>query len=168
MLGYLGTSWTIFMMQRFEIAEVAKNIQKPVIFLCFCSLSRCYVGAFWSLVGAPSCFHGASEASGVRSKIHAPKMLPRCLHTHQCFKTLRHKQQSSKCYTTLKTITRFPFFCQARFFFEALMLSWRLLFLTCFLLPSWRRKKSNFGANMAPTWPPSWVPRRPKIDPRGV
>ena len=119
MLGYLGTSWTIFMMQRFEIAEVAKNIQKHFVFQCFCSLSRCYVGAFWSLVGAPSCFHGASEASGVRSKIHAPKMLPRCLHTHQCFKTLRHKQQSSKCYTTLKIITRFPFFCQARFMLRA-------------------------------------------------
>ena len=115
MLGYLGTSWTIFMMQRFEIAEVAKNTQKTIVFQCFCSLSRCYVGAFWSLVGAPSCFHGASEASGVRSKIHAPKMLPRCLHTHQCFKTLRHKQQSSKCYTTLKCVTRFPFLCQTRF-----------------------------------------------------
>ena len=118
MLGYLGTSWTIFMMQSFEIAEVAINLQKHFVFRCFCSLSRCYVGVFWSLVGAPSCFHGASEASGVRSKIHAPKMLPRCLHTHQCFKTRRHKQQSSKCYTTLKSSTRFPFFCQARFMLE--------------------------------------------------
>ena len=44
----------------------------------------------------------------------------------------------------------------------------RLLFFQYFLMSSWHRIFSDFGANLAPTCPPTWSQNPSKIVPRGI
>ena len=41
-------------------------------------------------------------------------------------------------------------------------------FFDDFLTSSWYPSFSDFGANLAPTWLPTWAQNRPKIDPRAI
>ena len=93
MLRYFETSWGILPTRCPERLQDAPTYA--------------YVEIFWEILG-----HLAnkrpSDLEILRSWRHHGETHK---HTHQCFKTPRHKQQSSKCYTTLKSVTRFPFIC---------------------------------------------------------